>query len=461
MPANYVLLEEITITTAAASVVLDNIPQTGYTDLKVVISARSSRSANQDDYSISLNGNTAAFSYRQLFGGAGSGSIVTGSASGTTGFVGIIPATNNTASTFGSQEIYIPNYTSNTNKSFSADSVAENNAATNWQVDLIAQLWSSTSAINSITFTSNTSNNFVVGSTFSLYGVAALGTTPVIAPKAEGGDVVVSDGTYWYHAFLSSGTFTPSQTISCDVLQIAGGGSGDTNVTAGGGAGGVSYLASQSVTATRQVVVVGAGAAGGNGFGYQNGSNSQFASLTAALGGGASGLWTNGNGVAGGSGGGGAGYTGTGGASLSSQGNAGGNGVNSGGGFGASGGGGGAGGVGGNASGSTPGAGGVGTTTYSSWGLATGTGQNVGGTVFYAGGGRGGGYTTSPNYAIFAGSNGGGGFGSTFDRGISGSQADGGAGLANTGGGGGGGGSSGGWSGNGGSGIVIVRYSVA
>jgi hypothetical protein len=40
MPNNYVLLETIALTQAAASVTFDNLPTSGYTDLKVVISAR-------------------------------------------------------------------------------------------------------------------------------------------------------------------------------------------------------------------------------------------------------------------------------------------------------------------------------------------------------------------------------------------------------------------------------------
>jgi hypothetical protein len=48
-------------------------------------------------------------------------------------------------------------------------------------------------------------------STFYLYGVAALGTTPAIVPYATGGDTIMTDGTYWYHTFVSSGTFTPQR----------------------------------------------------------------------------------------------------------------------------------------------------------------------------------------------------------------------------------------------------------
>jgi hypothetical protein len=73
-------------------------------------------------------------------------------------------------------------------------------------------------------FTGSTA--FVQYSTFYLYGVAKLGTTPAIVPYATGGDTIMTDGTYWYHAFTSSGTFTPAKGLSCDVLVVAGGGGG-------------------------------------------------------------------------------------------------------------------------------------------------------------------------------------------------------------------------------------------
>jgi hypothetical protein len=68
--------------------------------------------------------------------------------------------------------------------------------------------------------------SFVQNSTFYLYGVAKLGTTPAIVPYATGGDTIMTDGTYWYHTFVSSGTFTPQKAMSCDVLVVAGGGGG-------------------------------------------------------------------------------------------------------------------------------------------------------------------------------------------------------------------------------------------
>lgn len=157
----------------ASSIDFTSIPST-YTDLAVYISARSARSANQDSIAFKINSSTTGYSYRQLYGGAGSGSIVTGSASGSPTYLfgGVIPATNNTSSTFSSQWLYLPNYTASANKSVSIDSVSENNASTYFQLDLVAALWSNTNAITSLSFYSENAANLAQYSTAYLYGVS-------------------------------------------------------------------------------------------------------------------------------------------------------------------------------------------------------------------------------------------------------------------------------------------------
>ena len=80
---------------------------------------------------------------------------------------------NWTASTFGNAEIYIPNYAGSAYKSASIDAVTENNATENRNT-LNAWLWSNTSAITSIyfsTFDSGAPDKFAQYSSFYLYGV--------------------------------------------------------------------------------------------------------------------------------------------------------------------------------------------------------------------------------------------------------------------------------------------------
>lgn len=185
-----------------------------------------------------------------------------------------------------------------------------------------------------------------------------------------------------------------------------------------------------SISATYLVVAGGGGGAGWNAVIYsvgQNGSNSQFGTLTTAVGGGGGAAFPGGNAGNGGSGGGGSGYgTYTGGTGTSGQGNNGGSGQYTGGNGYYGGGGGGAGAAGANAS-STNGNGGVGLANPISGSTA---GQLVSSTYYLAGGGGGGSWANSGGTAG-TGGNGGGGNGAE--------SAAGSPGTANTGGGGGGG----------------------
>jgi hypothetical protein len=450
MPNNYVLLDRVELNASAASVVFDNIPQSGYTDLKVVVSARSTSTA--DWVGMSFNGTTTGYTQRHLQGtGASAASFSTSDYQ----FAFINNQTGSTANVFASGEAYIPNYRSSNFKSYSIDTAGEANTTTAY-AEVNAQLWSNTAAITSITLTS-TGGSLAAGSTFSLYGLAQVGTTPAIAPKADGGNVIGTDGTYWYHAFLSNGTFTPQVGLSCDVLTIAGGGGGGGFFAApGGGAGGLLYSSSTSLVINNYAVTVGAGGTGGNSSSFTSGTqgiNSSFiggaVSLTAS--GGGRGVAT-GVGASGGSGGGGGANNEVGGAGTAGQGFAGGTHTTVTPAYG--GGGGGAGGAGGNGSAAAPG--GNGSSGYSSWATATSTGVSGA----YAGGGGGGGQHTTTGGT--AGTGGGG-------RGCGGANSggtDGTNGTVNTGGGGGGGASQNNTTTTlngkaGGSGIVIIRYLVA
>ncbi len=167
MPNTFTKIASVTVGAGgAASIDFTSIPST-YTDLCLKISVRSDRAASTwDNSQLKINGSTANMSGRLL---RGNGS--TASSSTLTSFtIGDIPAVNATASTFASQEVYIPNYAGSTNKSASVDSVGENNA-TNAVNDLLANLWSQTTAINQLTIFSGNTANFVQYSTATLYGI--------------------------------------------------------------------------------------------------------------------------------------------------------------------------------------------------------------------------------------------------------------------------------------------------
>ena len=424
MPTNtYVALDKITVGTATATVTFSSIPQ-GYTDLVLIVSAKTNTTAAQ--IYMTINGDAGSNYSRTILYGTGSAAGSARNSNQTVLFADYYGIMNTTD--FNMDTFHFMNYSNTT--TYKTVLSRTNLAASG--VDAMAHLWRSTSAITSI-LVGNYGYNFAVGSTFSLYGIASSGA----GAKATGG-TVTSDANYYYHTFTSSGTFTPTQSITADYLVVAGGGGAGGSNGGGGGAGGLrstvtatggggSLETPLSLTATGYTVTVGAGGAGlaasGNG---AAGNNSVFSTITSTGGGYGAGGSTNNAGGTGGSGGGGTYLSGTGGTPTTNQGFAGGTG---GGASNVGGGGGGGAGV----AGAAPtvagvgGAGGNGVATVVS-----------GSSVTYAGGGGGHGGSGGG-----AGGTGGGGAGAV-------------SGTANTGGGGGG------WNGtvvgSGGSGIVIVRY---
>jgi hypothetical protein len=101
----------------------------------------------------------------------GNGTAASSSTSGTANYltVGFSDGSLNTASSFASSEVYIPNYAGSSTKSTSTDSVQESNE-TGVYMTLYAGLWSGTAAINQITFYDEVAN-FAQYSTATLYGI--------------------------------------------------------------------------------------------------------------------------------------------------------------------------------------------------------------------------------------------------------------------------------------------------
>jgi hypothetical protein len=439
----YVPIETYTLGSAASSVTFGSggtIPQT-YTDL-VIIGNTKNTANNGDEVGIRFNADTGSnYSRTRLYG---NGSSATGDRSSNTN-KGALQI--NSTSDFTPFIAHIQNYSNST----TYKTVISRGNSTGY-ASAYASLWRNTNAVTSITILPDSGTTFVAGSTFTLYGIA---NAQIKAPKATGG-IITYDSTYFYHTFGASGTFTPQQSLTADVLVVAGGGSG--GLYGGGGAGGLRAFASQSLTTTAYTCTIGAGGSSANG-GASSFAGSGFTTIN-ATGGGRGGL-SGANGLAGGSGGGGGAAGGTGGGSSYSggagnagsyspvEGFAGGNNWNQSGAA-PGGGGGGAGGVGGNASAGVGGAGGIGATSSLITSIVTsaGVGQLVSSTGYIAGGG-GGGVESSAGTAAGAGGAGGGGAGGLGAAGQNGSP--------NSGGGGGSYGGSGA-NGNGGSGVVIIRY---
>ena len=440
----YVALDKVTVGTATPSITFTGISQ-AYTDLVIVGNWGQSVDGENCLFRVG-NGSVDTASNYSATALAGDGTTASSGrlTSATVARVNYINAAG-TALTSNFQ-LNLMNYANTTTyKTFLSRSNTLSGTYPGPEADV--SLWRSTDAIDIVTLSLTGSANFAVGSTFSLYGIAAEGQG-----YATGG-YVTSDSQYYYHTFAASGTFTPTQSISADVLVVAGGGAGgysNGSSSGGGGAGGLRGLSSQSFTATGYTVTVGAGGTSTSSPTYGGKGNTSSLiggalSISGTGGGGGGGISDNGQ--QGGSGGGGSNNNNT--AGTGNQGGfspvegfAGGAGAAS---FFSSGGGGGASAVGnpGPASG-TGNTGGAGSSAYSTWASATSTGS--GGS--YAGGGGGGGGSVNA-----AGGAGGGGTG-----GINTGTATGTAGTINTGSGGGGSQGTPLAGGAGGSGIVIVRY---
>jgi hypothetical protein len=166
MPATFTLISSVTVGSGgAASIGFTSIPGT-YTDLIIKLSARDNRALTLDGVLISFNGSTSNFTNRYLIG---DGTNV--SSDSLARLAANAPGATATGSVFGNGEIYIPNYASANYKSFSSDSVTENNA-TSVSTGLFANLWSNTAAITSITLTPNNGTLFDQYSTAYLYGIS-------------------------------------------------------------------------------------------------------------------------------------------------------------------------------------------------------------------------------------------------------------------------------------------------
>jgi hypothetical protein len=431
----YTPLAKTTINSATASSVVFSSISAAYTDLIIVTNV--GYSAANYYTCLQFNADTASNYSATFLAGTGSSAVSNRTTSAT-----FIADGNNIAGAttiLDTVIFHIQNYANAT--TFKTVLVRKtSNGGSYPGTEAAVGLWRKTpETINSIKLFSSSAGNFAVGSTFSLYGISAIGG---VTPKATGG-TVTSDATYYYHTFEMSGNFVPNQSLSCDYLVVAGGGGGGYAAGGGGGGGGLKTGSAFSVTAQSYPITVGGGGKGGvsNSAIATSGSNSVFSSITSTGGGGGgnSGVLA----LAGGSGGGG-GADGTaragGAASPAGEGNAGGSSA-------AAypyptGGGGGAGAVGGTGSGSQSGAGGAGASNSTS-----------GSAVIYSGGG--GGASTLQGAASGAGGTGGGGAGSV-------GAVNGTAGTVNLGGGGGGASNNPDaftrLGGNGGSGIVIVRY---
>jgi hypothetical protein len=314
----YTLIETVTVGSGgASSIEFTGIAEEAGADLVVRLSSRAANGL----YNMTFNSDTAAnYAYKILRGTDTVASSIGSDAQSYIRFYGVTETTQ-TANTFGSVEILISNYASSADKSVSIDGVSEHNGETGTSYrNIAAGKYTTSSAITSISFSAN-GGTISEHSTASLYLVttadASGATIPV--PKATGGSISLAGG-YWIHSFTSSGTFTPTEDLTgVEYVVLAGGGAGGGNWGGGGAAGAGGYRSSvigensgknssaeatvSATASTGYAVTVGAGASQVQFDRGATGSTSSAFGITSSGGGGGGRGGDNQSGSSGGSGG--------------------------------------------------------------------------------------------------------------------------------------------------------------
>ena len=166
----YTALAKTVLSTSQSTVTFSGIVNS-YTDLILLISCRSNLASIADNLSIRLNGSTSTVnSWTNIQVQASTVYSNRNQNFNRNYLTEAFSAANATANTFGSIEIYLPNYAGSNNKVFSTTGVVEDNA-TGTYMGLTASLWRDNTAVSSITLFPESGPNFVSGSRFDLYGI--------------------------------------------------------------------------------------------------------------------------------------------------------------------------------------------------------------------------------------------------------------------------------------------------
>ena len=168
MANTYILISSVSLSGTAANIEFTSIPAT-YTDLVVKYSLRYT-GAGSNTVRLTFNNSASSYSYKTLES-SGVSTVASASFTGAYLYGGYVNGTSGTASTFTSNEIYIPNYAGSASKSISTDYVLANNSTTDVYGIILAQLWDNSSAITSLKLVPET-NNFAQYSTAFLYGIS-------------------------------------------------------------------------------------------------------------------------------------------------------------------------------------------------------------------------------------------------------------------------------------------------
>jgi hypothetical protein len=162
-------IASVTVTGSTTNVIaFGSIPQT-FQDLVIVFNGRRTESVASSNLFMVFNATTSSYSNTIL---EGDGSSATSSRNTGAGalWLGYVPGASATSGIFGSVKIDVLNYTSSANKTTLTRYSSDLNGS--GYTGLRAGLWSNTSAITALEFsTFSGSNYFAVGTTATLYGI--------------------------------------------------------------------------------------------------------------------------------------------------------------------------------------------------------------------------------------------------------------------------------------------------
>ena len=161
----------------AVSVTWSSIPTDGtYDHLLVKVSARTDKAGIFDPVRIQFNGDSTSGNYSNTYTYVGDTSVGGGQDDGENYIHHLYAACCGTtlASTFGTAEIWIPNYANSANyKSVICGGTVNNNSNSGWDWVLtqLGGLWQDQSAITQIDLTTEGASKYQAYSTFDLYGI--------------------------------------------------------------------------------------------------------------------------------------------------------------------------------------------------------------------------------------------------------------------------------------------------
>lgn len=167
--ATHTLIGSYSVNSGGATNVVFNSISQSYTDLRIIVSGKFVYSSNSHSGGIYFNSPASDTSYKN-FQANGTSTGSSAGSSNTDGYLGEIPASNFTG--WANLEVYIPNYTSSVQKTYSVDMVSENNGTAN-NMFMLVNTCSKTAPITSITLRDFAAGgaNWAQYSNFYLYGI--------------------------------------------------------------------------------------------------------------------------------------------------------------------------------------------------------------------------------------------------------------------------------------------------